>query len=258
MRGRSVTGRYGGGFLCLWTALLICVSWTIPITGSGGDDYSSLRKAMIHEIRADVERTRRWIGKGELDPRVLEAMGTVPRHEFVPVRLRSSAYENRPLPIGYGQTISQPFIVALMTDLLGVGPEARVLEIGTGSGYQAAVLAELVKTVYTVEIIPELGKQARLRLVRLGYENVEVRIGDGYYGWPNEAPFDAIMVTAAVDHIPPPLIQQMKPRGRMVLPVGDPFATQQLILVEKGDSGEVRSRQILPVCFVPLTGGPRP
>jgi|Deesub1362A_J573_1020465.scaffolds.fasta_scaffold00026_133 protein-L-isoaspartate(D-aspartate) O-methyltransferase len=257
MRKGSLAGRYVKDLLCLWAVFLFCVSWS-PVRGLNRDDYLRLRKAMVQEIRADVERTRKWIGKGELDSRVLEVMGTVPRHEFVPVRLRSSAYENRPLPIGYGQTISQPFIVALMTDLLGVGPEAKVLEIGTGSGYQAAVLAELVKSVYTMEIIPDLGKQAKLRLERLGYNNVEVRIGDGYYGWPEEAPFDAILVTAAADHIPPPLIRQLKPRGRMVLPVGDPFATQQLILVEKGDDGEIRSRQILPVRFVPLTGGPHP
>jgi len=190
-----------------------------------------------------------------MDPRVMAVIAEVPRHEFVPEDQRPFAYENRPLPIGYGQTISQPYIVALMTDLLRPKAEDRVLEIGTGSGYQAAVLAKLVKTVYTIEIIAELGQQAAQRLQRLGYENVTVRTADGYFGWEEEAPFDGIVVTAAADHIPPPLIRQLKPGGRMVIPVGSRFMVQQLVLVEKDAEGTTTTRQILPVLFVPLTGG---
>ena len=178
----------------------------------------------------------------------------VPRHEFVPADQRPYAYENRPLPIGYGQTISQPYIVAIMTDLLGLEKNDRVLEIGTGSGYQAAVLAELVDSVFTIEIIEGLGRQTSERLERLGYDNVRTRIGDGYYGWPSKAPFDAIIVTAASSHIPPPLIKQLKPGGRMIIPVGSRFMVQQLLLVTKDPTNKVTTRQIMPVSFVPLTG----
>ncbi|MGB5541145.1 MAG: protein-L-isoaspartate(D-aspartate) O-methyltransferase, partial [Gammaproteobacteria bacterium] len=168
---------------------------------------------------------------------------------------QARAYDNRPLSIGYGQTISQPYIVALMTDLLDVGPDATVLEVGTGSGYQAAVLSGLVASVYTIEIVPQLGERAQGVLARLGYDNVEVRIGDGYYGWEEHAPFDAIIVTAAASHVPPPLVRQLKPGGRMIIPVGSRFMVQELLLVEKTAAGEVSTRQILPVAFVPLTGG---
>jgi protein-L-isoaspartate(D-aspartate) O-methyltransferase len=185
----------------------------------------------------------------------MEVMGKVPRHEFVPDSQKPYAYENRPLPIGYGQTISQPYIVALMTDLLDITEASVVLEVGTGSGYQAAILAECVKEVYSVEIIKELGEQARDRLNRLGYNNTRVQVADGYHGWKEHAPFDGIIVTAAGSHIPPPLIEQLKPGGKMVIPVGAPFMTQQLLLVEKGEDGTTRTRQILPVAFVPLTGG---
>jgi protein-L-isoaspartate(D-aspartate) O-methyltransferase len=211
---------------------------------------------MVAEIEADTAATSREIGKRNLDPRVMAAMAAVPRHEYVPPDLRQRAYENRPLPIGFGQTISQPYIVALMTDLLAVGPDAAVLEIGTGSGYQAAVLARLVKHVFTVEIIPQLGEQARDRLRCLGVGNVEVRLADGYYGWEEKGPFDAVVVTAAAGRIPPPLLRQLKPGGRMVIPVGGPFLTQQLTFVEKRTDGSVTTRQVLPVRFVPLTGGP--
>jgi protein-L-isoaspartate(D-aspartate) O-methyltransferase len=236
--------------------VLTCLIWLAPAAGasSQGDEFRVLRMGMIKEIEVDVERTSRMISKEKLDNRVMEAMATVPRHEFVPTQERPHAYENRPLPIGYGQTISQPYIVALMTDLLNVGPNHRVLEVGTGSGYQAAILAELAAEVYTIEIIEELGEQARDRLRRLGYDKVTVRVGDGYYGWPQHAPFDGIIVTAAADHIPPPLIQQLKPGGRMVIPVGGPFMIQQLVLVEKEEDGKVKTRQVLPVRFVPLTG----
>lgn len=185
----------------------------------------------------------------------MKAMANVPRHEFVPRSLRRAAYENRPLPIGYGQTISQPYIVALMTDLLDVDGDDIVLEVGTGSGYQAAILAELVKKVYTIEIIKELGEQAKGRLEGLGYQNIAVQVGDGYYGLEGLAPFDGIIVTAAANHVPPPLIKQLRPGGKMVIPVGGAFMTQQLMLVEKRNDGKIITKQVLPVIFVPLTGG---
>jgi protein-L-isoaspartate(D-aspartate) O-methyltransferase len=210
---------------------------------------------MVREIEGDVRRTSERIGKTALDPRVMEVLARVPRHAFVPDSEKFQAYENRPLPIGYGQTISQPYIVALMTDLLKVGSEGVVLEVGTGSGYQAAVLAEIVRSVYSIEIIQELAGTAAERLKRLDYGNVEVRAGDGYHGWKEHAPFDGIVVTAAASHIPPPLIEQLKPGGRMVIPVGGPFFVQQLMLVEKGQEGDIQTRQVLPVAFVPLTGG---
>ncbi|HEX6144110.1 MAG TPA: protein-L-isoaspartate(D-aspartate) O-methyltransferase [Geminicoccaceae bacterium] len=189
-----------------------------------------------------------------LDPAVADAMRSVPRHAFVPEEERDAAYENRPLPIGYGQTISQPFIVGLMSDLLDVGPGDTVLEVGTGSGYQAAVLAPLVERVYSIEIVPELGEGAEERLAALGYTNVETRVGDGYYGWPEAAPFDGIIVTAAASHVPPPLVEQLEPGGRMVIPVGSAFFNQQLMLVEKTPDGRITTRQLLPVRFVPFTG----
>ena len=218
------------------------------------DQYAMARQAMIRDIEADVRLTSSHINKKELDPKVMDAMRKVPRHEFVPRQVRDIAYENRPLPIGYGQTISQPYIVALMTDLLEPKPQQKVLEVGTGSGYQAAILAELVAEVYTIEIIEPLGNEARERLKRLNYRNVHVRIGDGYYGWKEHGPYDGIVVTAAASHIPPPLIQQLKPGGRMVIPVGSRFMVQQLVLVEKDAKGKLTTRQILPVRFVPLTG----
>jgi len=208
---------------------------------------------MIRAIEDDVRWTSREIGRKELDPRVITVLSEVPRHLFVPRQLQDVAYENRPLPIGYGQTISQPYIVAIMTELLHVGSDDLVLEIGTGSGYQAAVLSRLAKSVYTVEIVEALARQALERLRSLGYGNVIVRHADGYYGWKEAAPFDAIIVTAAASQIPPPLLQQLKPGGRMVIPVGGPFATQYLMLVEKNAAGRISTRQVLPVAFVPLT-----
>ena len=218
------------------------------------DAYAAKRTAMIKEIERDVRAGYGNLEKDALDESVNDALGRVPRHEFVPRNIRNAAYENRPLPIDHGQTISQPYIVAIMTNLLQVGKDDRVLEIGTGSGYQIAVLAELVKKAYSIEIIEPLGKQAKDRLQRLGYENIELKIGDGYYGWEEEAPFDAIMVTAAASHVPPPLIKQLKPGGRMLIPVGSRFMVQELLLVQKSESGEVSTRQLLPVAFVPLTG----
>jgi len=192
------------------------------------------------------------------DARVLAAMRTIPRHEFVPVEERRGAYEDHPLPIGYGQTISQPYIVAKMTELVATKPEHRVLEVGTGSGYQAAVLSPLVKEVYTIEIVQPLGESARERLTRLGYKNVEVRVGDGYNGWPEKAPFDGIVVTAGAPHVPPALIEQLKPGGRMVIPLGESRYDQNLVVVHKGKGPrDIRMETIMPVIFVPLTGGPK-
>lgn len=222
--------------------------------GAAADDFASQRRQMTQEITAFVRETRAETGKQALDERVMSAMGQVPRHAFVSADQVTLAYLNRPLPIGYGQTISQPYIVALMTDLARVEPGHTVLEVGTGSGYQAAVMARLAGAVYTIEIIEPLGLQARQRLQALGYDNVQVRLGDGYYGWNEHAPYDAILVTAAASHIPPPLIRQLKVGGRMVIPVGAPFMIQQLMLVEKNADGTVSTRQILPVAFVPLTG----
>ncbi len=229
----------------------------IGATGAGAQagDYVAARQAMVHAIQQDVRDTSIYLGRDDLDARVLDAVRQVPRHEFVPPELRERAYENRPLPIGFGQTISQPYIVAVMTDLLELEPTDRVLEVGTGSGYHAAVIARLAEAVYTIEIIEPLGEQARGRLARLDYDNVTVRIGDGYFGWQGHAPFDAIVVTAAASHVPPPLVRQLRPGGRMVIPVGSPFTVQQLVLVQREAGGEITTRQILPVAFVPLTGG---
>ena len=236
-------------FLPAWLfLLLLCASAT------GFDQYQEARSSMIKAIEADVRDTSFYINKKSLDPRVMSVMGRVERHKFVPVSEQSWAYANRPLPIGHGQTISQPYIVALMTDLIGADPGDRVLEIGTGSGYQAAVLAETGAEVFTIEIIGPLAAEASKRLQDLGYDKIKTRHGDGYYGWEEEAPFEAIVVTAAADHIPPPLIRQLKPGGVMVIPVGSRFLVQQLVLVNKDDAGGVTTRQILPVRFVPLTG----
>lgn len=219
------------------------------------DPYRAPRERMIHEIRADVQRTRHQIGKKRLSGSVMKALATVPRHEFVPKKHLREAYENHPLPIGHGQTISQPYIVALMTDLLEPDPNDAILEVGTGSGYQAAILAEIVQKVFTMEIIRPLFEKAKKRLITLGYRNIDPGFGDGYYGLPQHAPYDGIMVTAASRIIPPPLIRQLKPGGKMIIPVGSPFMTQQLTLIEKNRDGGITTRQVLPVIFVPLTGG---
>jgi protein-L-isoaspartate(D-aspartate) O-methyltransferase len=191
--------------------------------------------------------------RGVTSPSVLAAMRRVPRHLFVPLGERSSSYEDRPLPIGYGQTISQPYIVAFMTELLELRPTDRVLEIGTGSGYQAAVLAELVASVYSMEIVPELVVRARAALDTAGYGRVRLRGADGYHGWAEEGPFDAIVVTAAADHVPPPLIAQLKPGGRIVIPIGAPWEVQALVYLTRNDAGEIESRRTLAVRFVPFT-----
>jgi protein-L-isoaspartate(D-aspartate) O-methyltransferase len=223
-------------------------------TATAQDDrFEAQRAAMVAELRT-YARLSPPPGKSHLREDVLRVLGEVERHEFVPRGQQSNAYANRPLPIGHGQTISQPYIVALMTDLVDPQPDQVVLEVGTGSGYQAAVLARLVREVYSIEIIEELATEAGARLERLGFDNVTTRLGDGYYGWEKHAPFDAIVVTAAASHVPPPLVAQLKPGGRMVIPVGSRFLTQYLLLVEKTADGEILTRQITAVRFVPLTG----
>ena len=206
---------------------------------------------MIIEIQADAKRTALYTGRNQISAPVIEALRDTPREDFVPARTRPLAYANHPLPIGHGQTISQPFIVAIMTDVLDVKSDHRVLEIGTGSGYQAAVLSHLAAEVYSIEIVPELGTEARERLGRLGYANVDVRIGDGWYGWPEHAPFDAVIVTAVADEIPPALVEQLTDDGRLVMPLGDTDGFQELIVYDKR-RGEYTT--LFPVRFVPLTG----
>ena len=214
-------------------------------------DYAALRRQMIETIAIHAHLVGNDIGKQGLGNRVMEVMGRVARHEFVPAELRPHAYIDDPLPIGFGKTISQPFMVALMTDLLDVQASDSVLEIGTGVGYQAAVLADLAEKVYTVEIIGELALAARSRLEDLGYANVEVRLGDGSKGWPEHAPFDKVIVTAAPELVPPSLIMQLKPGGRMVVPAGLED-DQRLMLVEMDDAGDLKTREVLRVVFSPL------
>lgn len=215
------------------------------------DDRAAERHQMVREISELSAQVAAETGQSTLDEEVLEAIEAVRRHEFVPSFQRPAAYKNRPLPIGAGQTISQPFIVALMTDLLNLQPEHKVLEIGTGCGYQAAVLAKLAKDVYTIEIVESLGRDAAQTLSRLGYTNVHTKIGDGYAGWIEHAPYDAIVVTAAPDHIPAALVEQLKPGGRMVIPVGTLW--QELMVITKNADGTTTSEDVVPVRFVPLT-----
>src|ERR1700757_2388103 len=215
------------------------------------EDVETLRKHMLAVIAASAFGLRDAIGKNALDERVMTAMGKVPRHEFVPIELQPYAYDNIPLPIGFAKTISQPFVVALMTDLLDIKADDSVLEIGTGLGYQTAILAQLARRVYSVEIIEELGQAAKRRLRREGCTNVELKIANGYHGWSEHAPFDRVIVTAAPDLIPPPLIHQLKKGGKMVIPAGLPDA-QQLMLVDKDADGRVAMREVLPVQFSQL------
>lgn len=216
------------------------------LLAAGGDAWETQRERMVAEQIA---------GRDVTDGAVLRAMRTVPRHLFVPERARAEAYGDFPLPISHGQTISQPYIVAYMTQLLRLRPGAKTLEVGTGSGYQAAVLAEVTRTnVYSIEIVEPLAKTAAERLKQLGYRKVVVKCGDGYLGWPEHAPFDAIIVTAGANHVPPPLIEQLKRGGRMVIPVGSAWALQSLVIIEKLPDGTVKKRDDLPVRFVPLTG----
>ena len=240
-------GTRSAGAVILITALLLGLAQS-----THADRYATQRAGMVQLIRQDVIDTSRYIGKEQLDPAVMSVMGRVPRHEFVPESERARAYANQPLAIGHGQTISQPYIVAFMTELLQPDSHHVILEIGTGSGYQAAVLAKLVHHVFTIEIVPELGSTARQTLKSLGYENVSVRIGDGYKGWPQEAPFDRIIVTAAPENVPQALVDQLKPNGRMVLPVGPRWWGQYLLVIEKDLTGEVIKKKTIPVRFVPM------
>jgi protein-L-isoaspartate(D-aspartate) O-methyltransferase len=223
--------------------LFVALLALTPINAFAQDAQTAARLAMVDALARNIA-----------DTATLRAMRTVPRHLFVPEDVRALAYANRPLQIGHEQTISQPFIVAYMTAQLHLTPRSRVLEVGTGSGYQAAVLAEIAAEVYTIEIVAPLADSARARLARLGYERVRTRTGDGYAGWPEAAPFDAIIVTAAPDSVPPPLVAQLKPGGRMVIPVGPTGAAQHLMLIEKAADGRTTTRSLLPVRFVPLTG----
>jgi len=235
-------------FLFSSLSLIFChLSYCFSLHGDS-QHYEKLRCKMVNQQIA---------ARGIYDKKVLQAMRDVPRHLFVPERRRSSAYGDSALPIGYGQTISQPYIVALMTEWLEPERDDIALEVGTGSGYQAAVLSQIVKKVYTVEIITPLGKAAGKRLNEMGYNNIIVKVDDGYFGWEQHSPFDCIIVTAASDHIPPPLIKQLKNGGKMAIPVGMPFQVQKLMLVEKSEQGEMRIKNILPVRFVPLRRVPR-
>ena len=240
----------GSAIARLLISVVVATMMSPPTPAQEGDRYAGARRALVAELRS---QSRGDAGTAlQIDRQTLDVIGRVPRHEYVPASERCNAYENRPLGIGYGQTISQPYIVALMTTLAKPREGQKILEIGTGSGYQAAVLAESGPQVFSIEIVEPLARQAAQRLGR--YRNVATRTGDGYYGWKEHAPFDAIVVTAAASSIPPPLVAQLKPGGRMVIPVGSSFFTQTLLLVEKDGGGRVRTRQVLPVRFVPLTG----
>ena len=225
----------------------------LPSTSRPQGDVRRARERLMAEIDADMRATAYGTGRSALSPSVRHAMETVPRERFVPPELAPLAYENRPLPIGHGQTISQPFIVALMTELLDPQPGDVMLEVGTGSGYQAAVLAACVHKVYSIEIVAPLARQARTALDAAGVRNVETRVGDGYRGWPETAPFDGIIVTAAPDHVPPALVEQLKPGGRLVIPVGPVALGQDLLLIRKDADGRTVSRRTIAVRFVPLT-----
>ncbi len=221
-------------------------------SAAADDKLTDARDRLIAEIREDARETVAYTGREQFSERVMAAMAKVPRHEFVSEEEKRYAYINRPLGIGQGQTISQPFIVAIMTDLLDLTPDDKVLEIGTGCGYQAAVLAEIAKEVFSIETLPVLATAARERLDWLGYKNVHVRTGDGYDGWPEEAPFDGIIVTSAPTKIPETLVKQLKPGGRLVIPVGGVYETQTLYRCVKESDGGLRKQRILPVAFVPM------
>jgi protein-L-isoaspartate(D-aspartate) O-methyltransferase len=235
-----------------WIACLLLL-FTLNACGSDDMDFAAQREGMLEAIRQSVRDSSSYTGREVLSDRVMAAMAAVPREEFVLPAYRQQAYRNTPLPIEAGQTISQPLIVALMTDLLDPDPGDVVLEVGTGSGYQAAVLSGLVAQVYSIEIVDELAASAARVLDRLGYANVTVKAGDGYAGWPQHAPFDGIIVTAAAPQIPPPLLQQLKPGGKLVIPVGEEYGYQELLLLEVDAKGDISKRSVLPVRFVPLT-----
>ncbi len=233
-------------------ALVLLLSESCPVFAN--DEYDAERRALWSAVDFQISRLRDEVGFSRLSPNIREALQKVPRHRFVPDDQVVHAYENRPLPIGFGQTISQPLMVAVMTELLGVCAGDRVFELGTGSGYQAAVLDQVGAQVYSVEIVPELGARARNTLHELGHTAIQTRVGDGYFGWPEAAPFDAIIVTAASDHVPPPLLKQLKPGGRMLIPVGSRYLTQKLVMITRDSDGTVTSQELMPVTFVPLTG----
>ncbi len=233
--------------------LVLCSLLTLILAGSSAPRVLFPQDEQKFVLRREAMVARQIARRGIDNPLVLAAMHTVPRHRFVPTNEIRQAYADSPLPIGYGQTISQPFIVAYMCQMARLDSGSRVLEVGTGSGYHAAVMAQIADTVYTIEIIPDLADRARATITSLRYDNIVTRTADGYYGWPEAAPFDAIVVTAAPEHIPPPLVQQLAEGGRMIIPVGHVFLTQYLVLVEK-KGGKVTSRQLIPVRFVPLTG----
>ncbi|MDJ0928865.1 MAG: protein-L-isoaspartate(D-aspartate) O-methyltransferase [Gammaproteobacteria bacterium] len=239
----------------LQAVLLVAIMTSATCTGNADDEarYATEHAQLVRVIEARVRDASYFLGKSELDPRVMAAMAQVRRHEFVPEYMRWAAYENRPLPIGEGQTISQPSLVAMMTDLLNLSADCRVLEIGTGSGYQAAILAEICDSVYSIEIVEPLGLRAAALLERLGYDNVEVRIGDGFAGWPEQAPFEAIIVTAAAEEPPPPLVEQLAVGGRMIIPLGPAGRTQDLYVIKKTADGSMIEETIFPVRFVPFT-----
>jgi protein-L-isoaspartate(D-aspartate) O-methyltransferase len=239
--------------LAILLRVLLALMTTHTEPASAQDPNAARRAGMVAEIAAMARETGSATGRPKFSDAVMAAIGKVPRHRFVPSLPEPFAYENRPLPIGDGQTISQPYIVALMTDLLDPQPGHVVLEVGTGSGYQAAVLAELVLKVYTIEIVEPLGRRAARLLPELGYRNIAMRIGDGYNGWAEAAPFDSIIVTAAAAEIPKPLVDQLKPGGRMVIPVGGRFDVQELLVIEKHADGRTTTQRTLPVRFVPLT-----
>lgn len=221
--------------------------------GPSGDEADSAQAQETDQLRTEMVE-QQLVARGIHDRRVLDAMGRVPRHKFVPERVQHLAYRDSPLAIGHRQTISQPFIVAMMNELIRPAAETRALDVGTGSGYQAAILGELVDSVYSIEILEPLADEARELLRSMGYDNIEVRCGDGYRGWPEQAPFDAIIVAAAPDHVPEPLVEQLAPGGRLVIPVGEQRRTQNLLVIEKRPDGTISRRNVTPVAFVPMTG----
>lgn len=240
--------------VALVAALSLAAPAMMAMGGSPGPDLTAARERLVREVEAEVRQTSTYLGTDRLDPAVIRALGAVPRERFVPESLRDLAYADRPLPIGGGQTISQPYIVAVMSHLIGIKPGDRVYELGSGSGYQAAVLAEMGAEVYTVEIVPELARRAAAVLTGLSYTGVRVRAGDGYLGWPEAAPFDAIVVTAAGTEVPRPLVDQLKVGGRLVMPLGGARENQTLVVVTKQADGSLHQRDVLPVRFVPITG----
>lgn len=239
------------------SAILTFLVFGVPGFAAENSDFDRLRQEMVRSIEAEARLTQPETGIADLEPRILKVMLEVPRHEFVPAPLRAYSYANSPLPLGYGQNIASPFLVALMTQLARPEKDDAVFETGTGSGYQAAILSKLVAEVYSVEVVEPLAEEAAVRLARLGYRNAHINIGDGYYGWPAKAPFDAIILKEAVDHVPDPLLGQLKAGGRMVLPLGPSNGVQYLTVIEKRADGSLNHTRVLPVRFSPLQGGSR-